>query len=79
MTATLLTGPIWLAEMFDGSVNSSNTAKIEVRWIEGLPYIAPEVLTDPTYTDALETEVQGKTVAEWLELVVVELPDNIEE
>ena len=79
MTAIVLTGPEWLVEMFDGNINSTNTAKIEVlRTADNVPYIGKEILTDPTYQDGLNTIVNGKEVWKWLEEIEIEIEEGTE-
>ena len=70
----VLTGPEWLAEQFDGTVNSKRTAKIEVRrTIENVPFIGLGILTDPAYAEDMLMEINGKTVGEWLTEITVNL------
>lgn len=76
MTVEVVTGPQWLADQFDGAVNSTNTAKIEVRYINGIPIISKNVLTDPTYAENMLQIVNGKPMADWLEPIEIEVPEE---
>jgi len=77
MNMQVLTGPEWLAEMFDGTVNTTSTAKIEVRrTAENTPFIGLGIKTDPAYAEDMLLEVNGKTVGEWLTEITVKLNEE---
>jgi len=74
MNIQVLTGPEWLAEQFDGTVNTKFTAKIEVRrTIENVPFVGLGIKTDPADAEDMQMEINGKTVAEWLTEITVNL------
>jgi hypothetical protein len=74
MIVEVLTGHEWLAEMFDGAVNSTGTAKIEVmRTPDNVPYIGKNILIDPTYAEDLEQVINGKKLRDWFEVIEIEI------
>lgn len=76
MIVEVLTGPQWLADHFDGRINSINTAKMEVRYINGTPVIGKQLLTDPTYQDDLDQEINGQKVRDYLTLINIDIPQE---
>lgn len=65
-TRTVLTGPEWLFELYNGYVNKLGTAKIQpIIDPDGKPIIGKSILSDPDWD--LTIDVNGRPVSDWLE------------